>query len=721
MHESGRDAKICFKCLHNNSGAGDVCETCGAPLNEENSPPHHLKPGSILAGKYLVGNALGEGGFGITYLGLDLNLDIKVAIKEYYPAGCVTRDHQLSPLITAYTGDKGQYFQNSLQKFIQEAKSLAKFSSLPGIVSVKDFFRENGTAYIVMEFVEGVTLKAYLEQKGGSLPTDEAFALLRPVLDSLALVHKEGIIHRDISPDNIMVTDGAVKLIDFGAARSFSGEERSMSVLLKPGYAPEEQYRTKGEQGPWTDVYALCATLYRCITGQRLPEALDRLRDDPLAAPSALHIRITPQQEAALLGGLAVYRENRIQSMEELGALLYGDAKPKPPDKQTVVLAPKRRIPVWALATGGSALAVVLILAAASPLFKNNGSGTTQTYTSPPAATAKADYTEASPAASRPPATFAPASPKRDTPAPALTPAAAAGLAAMAQANRYTVACGNSHVAYIKPDGSLGSVGSDVYGQRDVRVSGNIVQLAAGYAHTAFLRTDGTVGATAIKFTAGVEPYEYGQSDVSGWSGIIQIEAGWVHTVGLRKDGSVVAAGDNKYGQCNVQDWRDVVEIAAGAWNTAALTKDGRVLVTGDDTHGPWNIPWENEHITHIAVGRDLVAGLREDGTVIAAGRNEQNQLDVSGWRNIVAIAAGDYHVIGLREDGTVVTTSFSQGKNACGQDKTGGWRDIIAVYGGARSTVGLCADGTLLVAGLVDQDSYSRTGEMDEKAVVLG
>lgn len=302
------------------------CPHCGWNQNQP-SAPHQLKPCTILNGKYMVGRVLGEGGFGITYLGWDINLAVKVAVKEYYPTGFVTREITSTGTATVmpYTGDKEEFYNNGLEKFLSEARSLAKFYTLPGIVAVKDFFRENGTAYIVMEYVEGVTMKQYLSQRGGRLPVAEVLGFMRPLLQSLEQVHNAGLIHRDISPDNIMIaSDGNVKLLDFGAARDFlSNENKSLSVLLKPGYAPEEQYRTRGHQGPWTDVYALCATIYKMITGETPPESLDRMHADSLKCPSQMGIPITPAQENALLTGLAVLQQSRYQSIRELNQGLY--------------------------------------------------------------------------------------------------------------------------------------------------------------------------------------------------------------------------------------------------------------------------------------------------------------------------------------------------------------------------------------------------------------
>jgi serine/threonine protein kinase len=269
---------------------------------------------------------LGEGGFGITYIGWDLNLDLKVAIKEYYPSGFVTRETTSATTVQPFSGSQGDFFLKGRDKFINEAKSLAKFFALPGIVAVKDYFLENGTAYIVMEYIEGKTMKGYLAEMGGKLPAAQVFDMLKPVMPSLSKVHQSGMIHRDISPDNIMLSDeGGMKLLDFGAAREFDGSgSKSLSVMLKPGFAPEEQYRSKGVQGPWTDVYALCATMYRCITGVTPTESNERVIEDDLKPPSALGAYIGAAQEAALMRGLAVFAKDRCQSIQELYDALYG-------------------------------------------------------------------------------------------------------------------------------------------------------------------------------------------------------------------------------------------------------------------------------------------------------------------------------------------------------------------------------------------------------------
>ncbi len=320
---------LCMGCMREKSSEG-ICPYCGFSLEkrlEENAQKgvHHLQPGSILNGRYMVGKVLGEGGFGITYIGWNLNLDIPIAIKEYFPNGFAMRNAGQTNTVSRLTGgEKEEYYVKQRKRFLDEAKILGKLEILDSIVSVKDCFAENGTAYIVMEYLDGEDFTQYLERKGGKLPAEQVFKMMEPIVKALILVHKNnGLIHRDISPQNIRITsDGRVKLMDFGAARE-TDDEKSLSVLLKRGYAPEEQYRTRGKQGPWTDVYGLCATMYRAITGTKPIESLDRIVEDELKQPSQLGITIKPKQEEALMKGLAVLAKDRWQSMEELYEALY--------------------------------------------------------------------------------------------------------------------------------------------------------------------------------------------------------------------------------------------------------------------------------------------------------------------------------------------------------------------------------------------------------------
>lgn len=316
---------LCMGCMED-KGTAEICPHCGYSEGTPPSAPQHLPPGTILNGRYLLGRVLGQGGFGITYLAWDLSLETKLAIKEYMPRDCATRSAEQT-MVSVYSGEARTQFDYGLEKFLDEAKILIKFNSHPGIVSVRDFFKENGTAYLVMYYLEGITFKEYLQCQGGRVPFDTALKIMIPIMDVLRELHQHNLLHRDISPDNIYITkDRQVKLLDFGAARQAIGEHsKSLSVVLKPGYAPEEQYRTKGRQGPWTDIYAVAATLYRAIAGEVPPESLDRIEEDTLMPPSRLGVAIDPRTEAALLQALSVRAADRFRSMREFQAALTGE------------------------------------------------------------------------------------------------------------------------------------------------------------------------------------------------------------------------------------------------------------------------------------------------------------------------------------------------------------------------------------------------------------
>lgn len=332
---------LCINCMKERQEPDGVCEHCGFDEGKYDLPQHHMKPFTILAGKYLIGKAIGEGGFGITYIGMDLELEVRVAIKEYYPQGVAARISGINNCtVCSCTDSTRPFFEEGREKFINEARTIAKFRGLPEIAGIIEFFRENQTAYIVMEYLDGQTLKQYLRANGGKIPTDEILRMMRPLVLSLGKIHSEGLIHRDISPDNIMLMkDKSVKILDFGGARDFASRNgKSMSVLVKHGYAPEEQYRSQGDQGPWTDVYALCATMYRCITGEIPPNALDRLYQDELKPISSFDVTCPKYIEKAITKGLNVRKDGRYQSMEELYEALYKEQKkpekaPKPGKK----------------------------------------------------------------------------------------------------------------------------------------------------------------------------------------------------------------------------------------------------------------------------------------------------------------------------------------------------------------------------------------------------
>ena len=286
---------------------------------------HCLRKGTRLIGRYTIEGVLGQGGFGITYLGMDELHKKKVAIKEFFPQGIVTRNIEYEDTVTVTLVGEKENYDKGKERFLKEAQTMAMFSKDKGIVKALDFFEINNTAYIVMEYLEGVTLKQYLRENE-RIDAEDLVELLVPLIEALDEIHSQGLIHRDISPDNIMVLpDGRIKLMDFGAARDYTEfGEKSLSIVLKPGYAPPEQYQTHGVQGPWTDIYALCATMYKCITGENPPDAIDRLVDDHLKKISAFGFTVSPQIEEAIIKGMSVAAKDRYQNVGDFCEDLYG-------------------------------------------------------------------------------------------------------------------------------------------------------------------------------------------------------------------------------------------------------------------------------------------------------------------------------------------------------------------------------------------------------------
>ena len=284
----------------------------------------HALPAGYRLDEYELVRVLGSGGFGITYLGYDHHLDKAVAIKEYLPNDLAVRADNASVLPKS-TDDKADY-EWGLARFLTEAQTLARFDHRH-IIKVYRFFRAHGTGYIVMEYAEGETLSEVLQRKG-TLTETELQALLFPILDGLAVVHEAGVLHRDIKPSNIVIRDdGSPVLIDFGSARqAVAGKSRSVTAIVTPGYAPIEQYSAKGHQGAWTDIYALGAVCYRCLTGEPPDDATERLRGDPLT-PAVQ--RCKGKASAALLAAidqaLRVAEGERPQSVAAWRAVLAGD------------------------------------------------------------------------------------------------------------------------------------------------------------------------------------------------------------------------------------------------------------------------------------------------------------------------------------------------------------------------------------------------------------
>ena len=386
--------KLCMGCMHEIDDGEVICPNCGYREGTLPSEAYYLVTGTVLEQRYIVGKVLGYGGFGITYIGWDSQLKRVVAIKEYFPSEFATRGGR-GREVTVYSGEAKEQYLVGLEKFISEAKRLAQFCKVDGIVHIYDCVRENGTGYIIMEYLEGKTVKEFLTEKK-KYSYEEAEKIILDVLDALEKVHKVGIIHRDVAPDNIFITnDGHVCLLDFGAARHAVSElTRELSVILKPGYAPEEQYRSKGEQGTWTDVYGAGATFYKMITGVRPDESIERLIKDEIPRPSELGVRIEPIKEQVLMKSISVKKENRFQTVTEFKEALMKKnvvekfEKKKPVLRKKTVIAGIVAICVCIIG------AVVFIVIKQSDVDMSSGNKSVSEITKMPTPSETSDLTE---------------------------------------------------------------------------------------------------------------------------------------------------------------------------------------------------------------------------------------------------------------------------------------------------------------------------------------
>lgn len=312
--------QTCTNCFSGTNGA-NPCPVCGYDSASESDRGMALPVGTILHDGFFVGRILGQGGFGITYLGYELHSKRRIAIKEYFPSGVVIRS---GTRVYPTTAENSAFFRRGLELFNKEARILSRLGGQPNIVEVISFFFENNTGYFVMEVLEGNSLKDYLAIRGGRISFQEAVTMLLPTMEALETVHHEGMLHRDIAPDNIFITtEGVAKLIDFGAARFRREEEtKSIRTIVKPGYAPMEQYTSQAAQGPWSDVYAMGATIYRAITGITPPDAPSRSMSDELLSPSQLGCQLPSGADYAIMRALSPRINFRFASMSEFIAAL---------------------------------------------------------------------------------------------------------------------------------------------------------------------------------------------------------------------------------------------------------------------------------------------------------------------------------------------------------------------------------------------------------------
>ena len=740
----------CYSCMHKLESPNDRCPNCGLDneASAKSQAAHALPCGYLLHGKYVVGSLLGQGGFGVTYIGWDLALETRVCIKEYFPSGAAMRNTAQSTTVTWSGGGSAEELKRGRDSFIKEARKAVKLRTLNAVVQVWDVFYENETAYLVMDFVDGVTLKSYLMEKRKPLGEEECVRLLLPVMKDLEEVHARGIIHRDISPDNLMLQpDGTLVLLDIGAAKDLStGSGQSSMLVAKKGFSPMEQYASGGSIGPWTDVYAMCATIVYCVTGKIIPTPMDRLSGAELDLCG-----FSPAFSTLLKNGLAIRSKERIQSMTELAANIERALKPttKPEQNQRDKLS-SDAIPASALKSGqklmpkskpknrlfvGILAAVAAFGAIAVIMLKQLSLD--QAYKNAERLMETEQYTQAYDAFSK----LGKYKDSLDRAQNALKAMEEKNAAMYSYAERlleekqyaesaelfyslgdyrdaaaraqsvqslykdlqlkYDQAAelmekGNYMQAFVifRALESFKDAPAQTEKAASAMRNANSVPLTQGGRFTVGLHRDGTVVAT--KYLGPF--YEYdgyeGQCEVSGWTDIVSAAAGSAHTVGLRKDGTVVAVGDNDNGECDLSGWSGIVAIAAGSGFTVGLHADGTVVATGHNNDR--NSVYEWTDIVAIATGVGHTVGLHADGTVVAAGNRDYGQCNVSNWTDIVAIAADSYHTVGLRADGTVVVA----GEKNYGQQDVSEWKGIVSISAGDTHVTGLLSDGTVIAAG---------------------
>ena len=658
------------------------CPHCGYDPAKCPSPSFVLRPGTTLRGKYVIGAVLGQGGFGITYIGWDLSIQRKVAIKEYYPSGQVSRSVTNGSAVEWHTSEQARFARDSgMEIFLKEARKMARVADIPQVVNVLDIFQENETAYIIMNYSQGQTLKTYLK-RNGPLGWAEAETIFLPVVNAMEQVHKAGLIHRDLSPDNLMLLpDGSVKILDLGAAKDLNINTGASSMqVAKHGFSPLEQYLQRGGSGPWSDVYALAATMYYSLAGVLPLPSVDRMAEDTLRWDLP---QLTALPENVLTAPVTVQPqqpERKVEPDRDKGtdakavenkkpeAAPESKKEPAPKEKEApgdTVVSKERKHSDRSSGKARKRLPVIaailaLLVVAGGIIVWVSGSAVSSGENSA----------------------------NVEIPGP----------------SGETVSAGSYHTVGLKADGTVVATGLNAYGQCDVSGWTDIVAISAGTYHTVGLKPDGTVVAVGSNAS--------GQCNISGWKKIIAVSAGGSHTVGLKADGTVVAVGDNSNGQCNVTGWKDIVAVSAGSSYTVGLRADGTVVAVGSNAYGQCNVSgWTD--IVAISAGHYHTVGLKTDGTAVAAGSNGGGKCDVSGWMDIAAISAGYAHTVCLKANGTVVAVGVDM-NNQC--DITS-WNHIVAIGAGTYHTVGLRTDGTIVAVG---DNLYGQCNVSDWKGIRL-
>ena len=724
-------ATQCKSCLRQIDT--EVCPHCGYPASSRNDS-HHLPVGTLLRGRYQLGQVLGQGGFGITYLALDTLMNTTVAVKEFFPSGTVFRDCASSTLVNCVTVDAVPHFEYSRERFLREARALVQFKDIPEIVDILDFVEENNTAYFVMEFVRGMDLAKYVRNHGGRLSVEETFRLLRPVMEALAAVHKGGIVHRDISPDNIVLDPmGGAKLLDFGAVRTVENPEldkeleRSTEAIVKRGFAPIEQYNSRGSLGPWTDCYAMCATVWYCLTGSVPPEATARISEGAVTDWGTVP-GLTARQRKALDKGFALLAKDRFPDMDRFLEALFAEAAEEIPEeiseKVPEKVTPKpRKKKLWVIPALCAAAAVLALFLA--PKFAAPKAPTQEDlYAQAEQLELDGNYLEAALA-------FEELGYYNDSPQRALENRYAYAEALLAEgrveealavylelgyysdSKEKALLCQNM-LTYEKAHtlmdlGQYAEAAELFRSLGDYLDSPELAELCADthtYLQAEELLEQGSYYEAATTFYSLGDFQDSRDRSFAAWRYItpyrttqmLSVTSGSRHAVGLMDDGTVKALyreGWYDFGQWAVDGWRDIVAVCSNKFFTVGLKADGTVLAIGENTYTECNVEdWTD--IVAISVGDNHTVGLKADGTVVTAGAYRHGQYEVLGWTDIVAICAAPYGTVGLKADGTVVVAY----KYYEDYEGLASWREIVSIAAGHSFTLGLKADGTVLFSG---------------------
>ncbi len=660
----------CLGCMEKIDGY--PCPHCEYDPNHYANADHALQMGTILRGRYLVGRVLGQGGFGITYIGWDLPLERAVAIKEYYPAGQVTRYPSTGSKVQWYSSQKYQEARTAgMELFLREARKMSRLDGIPQVVQVLELFQENNTAYIAMAYVKGETLQARIDRTG-PMSWPEVKKLFLPIIQAMGEVHKAGLIHRDISPDNLMIeSGGTARILDLGAAKDIEPMARLSSIqVAKRGFSPPEQYMQKGGSGTQTDVYSLAATMYFALTGIAPPPSIDRMDGTPIQWDLEQLRQVPAYAIRCLKQALILQSRERTQTMGEFA--------------RDLTQAPK----------GLLKKRMALIACAAVVLCSTIGIFTLakdKTAPSDVGITLSAMETE-------PILQIAPSEVITSTTDPSVAEASVFTVPTKQEEQIVSLTAGLNYTVALYSDGTVRAVGSNALGQCDVEKWTDITQVSALRLHTVGVKSDGTVVATGNNMD--------GQCDVSQWRDVVAVSAGDHHTVGLHSDGTVVAVGKNQHGECDVEAWTDIIAVQAAFTNTIGLKKDGTVVVTGSYSKG--KIPgWSG--IVAIQASDSHFLGLCSDGTVKAAGLNNHRQCKLETWTNIVEIGAGCGYSMGRKEDGTVLF----KGLDDHGQGNAASWRNITMLASGLEHVVGVNGDGKLIADG-ADEDGQCDVQQLE-------